>query len=166
MGDDGQWGYAQSVAFDLDALIAQTIAPVPAEVYATKVADIAAAMSTLRAQVSELSSRSATAEIELEEFKNRVAAVASRYAKAHGWCSVVDEALSDLGLERISSRYTAALNIRVEFTATSNDPGTGYPHRVLGAVVADLRGRHHPGNPAELLDGFRELRLERQRHHL
>lgn len=46
---------------------------------------------------------------EFEAFKQKVAEVATRYAKEHDWCDVVDEALEELGLERKKSRVKVTL---------------------------------------------------------
>jgi hypothetical protein len=55
----------------------------------------------------------------LERFKEQVQEVATRYAKNNGWCSVVDEALEELGLSRMEPKtYTATLHINVDFTFT------------------------------------------------
>lgn len=54
---------------------------------------------------------------ELEQFKQQVAEVATRYARIHEMCSVVDQALRELGLSRLPSGYSATLEITVEFTA-------------------------------------------------
>lgn len=58
-----------------------------------------------------------TATNELTQFKDRVVETATSYANEHGWCSVVDQALSDMGLARKKTAYQATLQITVSFTA-------------------------------------------------
>ncbi len=86
---------------------------------ATNIPDDAGAAATARilAQRSTIR-RLENVEHELAAFKERVADVASEYAVRHGWCSVVDQALGELGLERRAEKYTATAMIKVTFTAT------------------------------------------------
>lgn len=58
-------------------------------------------------------------EIEMNAFKRQVSAVATRYGHEHNLCSVLDEALDELGLEQTrNATYTATAVIRVTFEAT------------------------------------------------
>lgn len=52
---------------------------------------------------------------ELNLFKEQVVEVATRYAEDNGWCSVIDDALRELGLVRKAKKYEAALTITVTF---------------------------------------------------
>lgn len=54
---------------------------------------------------------------ELEAFKVKVVQVATDYAEEHNMCSVVDDALRDLGLEPKAKRYSGTLTITVNFHA-------------------------------------------------
>lgn len=85
-------------------------------------------------------------EQEFDAFKERVVSVASDYAQQHGWCSVVDEALGDLGLERHPKKYVATAVIRVKFIATLRErqelPGEGWVRDSIreGALREAIRG--------------------------
>lgn len=54
---------------------------------------------------------------ELGDFKTRVTAVAMNYAREHNWCSVVTEALDELGLEPLPTRISGTLTVTYSFTA-------------------------------------------------
>lgn len=54
---------------------------------------------------------------ELERFKEQVVEVATRYAVENSWCSTVNQALQEMGLEMKPKSYSATLQITVEFTA-------------------------------------------------
>lgn len=83
---------------------------------------------------------------ELEAFKRKVVQVAEEYAKEHGWCSVIDEALDELGLKRAPTSYTAQLTIQVSFTgvlATRRDlPSDNWVESSVGtgAIEEAIRG--------------------------
>jgi hypothetical protein len=62
----------------------------------------------------QLSATAASAEAAFEVFKRKVVEVADEYAQEHGWCSVIDQALEDLGLERSPKEYRAKLTITVD----------------------------------------------------
>lgn len=83
---------------------------------------------------------------ELEAFKRKVVQVAEEYAKEHGWCSVIDEALDELGLKRAPTSYTAQMTIQVSFTgvlATRRDlPSDNWVESSVGtgAIEEAIRG--------------------------
>jgi hypothetical protein len=66
---------------------------------------------------------------DLTRFKQRVVEVATRYAKDNDWCSVIDNALDELGLERPRVKYRARATITVEFTAELADRSANLPGR-------------------------------------
>jgi hypothetical protein len=63
----------------------------------------------------------------LERFKEQVVEVASRYAEDNDWCSVIDNALNELGLERKTTVYGGVITITVAFHAELNRGKTGLP---------------------------------------
>lgn len=54
---------------------------------------------------------------ELVRFKDQVVEVATRYAVENSWCSTVNQALQEMGLEMKPKSYSATLQITVEFVA-------------------------------------------------
>ena len=58
---------------------------------------------------------------QMETFKREVVRVASEAAEEHNWCSVIDDILRELGLERERPTYTAELTITVSFSASRTD---------------------------------------------
>jgi hypothetical protein len=66
--------------------------------------EIAAAVSSFARQANTLidsaQARAAEAETQYEQFRDTVRDTATDYAKRHGWCSVVDQALEEIGLEK------------------------------------------------------------------
>lgn len=54
-----------------------------------------------------------------ESFKRRVERVAMEYAKDHGWCSQVDQALQDMGLEAPKARAEFTVTVTYRVNATS-----------------------------------------------
>ena len=65
----------------------------------------------------------------LERFKEQVVEVASRYAEDNDWCSVIDNALNELGLERKTTVYGGILTITVAFHAERSRGKSGLPSR-------------------------------------
>lgn len=57
-------------------------------------------------------------EAEFIEFKDSVARVAMRYARRHGWCSVVSDALADLGLQSPDLSVSGTFTVTYSFTGT------------------------------------------------
>lgn len=74
-------------------------------------------LSNLQAGTRGLIAERDQAQIELARFKHKVSEVATKYAANEGWCGIVDDALSELGLTRLIRDYKATLKIEVEFKA-------------------------------------------------
>jgi hypothetical protein len=72
---------------------------------------------SLESRLIQAQQAQSRAESALDNFKEQVVDVASRFATEHGWCSVIDEALEELGLKRKPKTYSAKLTITVDFTA-------------------------------------------------
>jgi hypothetical protein len=62
---------------------------------------------------------------DLDNFKTRVAAVAMNYAREHNWCSVVTEALDELGLEPPPTRISGTLTVTYSFAAELDPKSRG-----------------------------------------
>lgn len=71
---------------------------------------------------------------ELAAFKARVVEVATRYAREHNMCSVIDSALTELGLERARTRYTFTVTVDVPATARV-DTLRSDVHRVIVNLI-------------------------------
>lgn len=56
-----------------------------------------------------------------EAFKRQVALVASRYGREHDMCHVLDEALSELGLERIRPRFEVTVQVTQTYRVNADD---------------------------------------------
>lgn len=68
-----------------------------------------------------------TTEEELRNFKRRVGEIAMEYAQRHDWCSTVEEALDEMGIEVPTKDYVFTLSViyRVRGTKESyGDPDT------------------------------------------
>lgn len=82
-------------------------------------------------------------ESEYTEFKDRVARTAMAYARRHDWCSVVTDALDDLGLQPPDVRVAG------EFTVTYRFGGTIAHHRSDGLdsewIANSIRHGHDSG---------------------
>jgi hypothetical protein len=93
-----------------------------------EVARLQALIVTLEASVASLRTQNDTQRRHIENlveeherFKKVVVSTADRYARRHDWCSVVNEALEEMGLEREQVSFNATVNIRVGFSGTRND---------------------------------------------
>jgi small-conductance mechanosensitive channel len=82
-------------------------------------------LKDLRTEYSDVERRLQEKAKELEAFRERVVRVAMEVAQEHDFCwDGVNDALKRLGLKPLAHKYSATLNITVEFTATMNSVGT------------------------------------------
>lgn len=84
----------------------------------------------------------ASAAGEMEEFKRKVERIAAKYARDHDWCSVVDDALGDLGLSMPTRTYDMVVNVRLEIRATCTDSQADVdPHYIARSLSVDDDGQ-------------------------
>ncbi len=107
----------------------------------------------LRRQVREAGTRATAADVELDRFKRKAREVAIEKAEEHDWCSVIDEILSDMGLEPRTRTYEVSVDVtfsmRIDVEASSEDqardlvndgdrsPYVHVPDFIEGAPFAD-----------------------------
>lgn len=93
----------------------------PAEVAATAEIEV----ETLRVRVAELESRltaqQVDAETRLDTLRSEVGIKAMELAREHGWCSVVDDALRELGIEPPQAETRMSVTVEFDIVATSID---------------------------------------------
>jgi hypothetical protein len=99
--------------------------PVP---LSPEVAALNLTISQLRAEIANLQRRLSSSFSEHERFKELVTSTASKYARRHDWCSVVDEALEEMGLEREPVSFSGVISVRINFTANRSDGERGTPN--------------------------------------
>lgn len=87
----------------------------------------------------------------LTELKEKVRSVAGKYAQEHDWCSQVDEALEEMGIEGgIVVRHTVRLTLTVVVAVNANEDNAEaaatalLPER-LTLKMADFDGEIHVG---------------------
>lgn len=78
-----------------------------------------AELERLREQVRYHEGRADRAEQATIDIKREVGTVAMRYAREHGWCGVVREALSDVGIDPVEQKHEVWLTIRVRATGVA-----------------------------------------------
>lgn len=76
----------------------------------------------------------AAVEKALTEYKAKVEEVARRYATEHGWCSVVDRALQEVDIVKVSPRFKA----RVSFDVEINAPDESTARQRLAYIIDGL----------------------------
>jgi len=98
--------------------------PTPAEPGCNQLADLRCQLATAQAELTDARDELEAArklrairESEFAEFKDRVARVAMSYAREHNWCSVVTDALDDLGLQPPDVRVNGEFTVTYTFTA-------------------------------------------------
>lgn len=97
-------------------VIAETSAPLTEQVYATAES---AEKARLEAEVAELRTALNQERAAAARFKDRVREIAGEYGREHDWCSVVDNAMADLGLDPVClTETTFEVLVRVRFNAT------------------------------------------------
>lgn len=94
----------------------ETTAPLTEQVYATAES---AEKARLEAEVTELRTALDHERAAAARFKDRVREIAGEYGREHDWCSVVDNAMADLGLDPVClTETTFEVLVRVRFNAT------------------------------------------------
>lgn len=75
-------------------------------------------LALARAEIERLHRLRQARESELADFKDTVARVAMRYAREHDWCSVVTDALAELGLTPPEIQVSGTFTVTYEFIGT------------------------------------------------
>lgn len=77
-----------------------------------------------RTRSARAAGRAETAEYALNQFKESVIEVATKYAEENGWCDTVEKALAELGLKMPSKKYTGTLILTISFEAEATSRRT------------------------------------------
>lgn len=142
LGEEGWWVSKEALAgvgvkFPEDE---PEPAPDPATL-ALDVADLRTRLEEALTNESHLRAKVAMLETTHEAMKREVGTVAMRYAREHGWCDTVREALEEVGIEPIDPRHEVWLTIRVKATGvpTSSDPSEDWTRQSIsvdGSAIA------------------------------
>lgn len=93
-----------------------------------RITDLESTLATLRTQNQTQQRRLEQMSNDHERFKELVSSTATKYARRHDWCSVVDEALEEMGLEREPVSFSGVISVRINFTANRTDGERGTPN--------------------------------------
>lgn len=87
---------------------------------------------------------------EAARFREQVAEVASRYARENDWCSVVESALGELGLELIKSRYRVDVVMRFSVDVDADDEDEAreeVAYMIDGVAMSGHEEERNPSGP-------------------
>lgn len=99
-----------------------------------------AEVERLREQVRYHEGRADRAEQATIDIKREVGTVAMRYAREHGWCHTVRDALYDMGIEPIYQKHEVWLSLRVRVTgvASNSDPSYDWTRSSISVDGSDI----------------------------
>lgn len=109
-------------------------------------------LASARTEIERLNRQREIRDDEATAFRDSVARVAMRYAREHDWCSVVTDALAELGLTPPEVQVSGAFTVRYEFSGTV---GHSYPRELSESWIAssiDTGTTTDNGDPAVRFD--------------
>ena len=115
------WGLPQSQEFTEPT-------PVPVTPEQARITELEATLETRNQRIVVLERQVNNQSYTAQAFRDQVREVAIDKAQEHGWCSVIDEILEELGLDpRNKPEYSGRVTITVDFTATHDSYQTEAP---------------------------------------